>query len=182
MSRYRLLRVKEPFVLAFESQLEIKCLIAHTNQNGYGHAQKPTAMSEVIDNTEVNLLNYTLREGEGRYRELFESAPIAIHEENLSRVKTRLDALNIQPEQGISRYLDRHPELVSECADLLEIVDANRACLTLHDVEDKAEFLANATSRSSVSALNTFKRVLIAIHRGVTELSFETFVVHSISS
>ena len=71
-------------------------------------------MSEIIDNIEVNLPDFTLRESEQRYRELFESAPIAIREENLSRVKTRLDALNIQPEQGITRYLDQHPELVSE--------------------------------------------------------------------
>jgi PAS domain S-box-containing protein len=120
-----------------------------------------------------------LRESENRYRALFENAPIATREEDFSKVKARIDALNIDETDDFIAYLDRHPEFVAECAGLIDMVDANEASLKLHKIDDKADFLANFTSSFSDQALRSLKDVLVAIHNGETSLEFETYVVRA---
>ena len=120
-----------------------------------------------------------LRESEARYRTLFRSAPIAIREEDFSKIKAHIDALDIDQNKDFVAYLDRHPEFVAECAELIVEVDANDESLKLHNVDDKTKFLATFTSNFSDQALRTLKDVLVAVHNGETNLEFETFVVRA---
>ncbi|MDK1022394.1 MAG: PAS domain S-box protein, partial [Candidatus Hydrogenedentes bacterium] len=120
-----------------------------------------------------------LRESETRYRALFEGTPISTREEDFSRVKAHIDALDFDKTKDFAAYLERHPEFVAECAELIVEVDANEASLKLHHIDDKSKFLATFTSDFSDPALQTLKDVLVAVHSGETNLEFETFVVRA---
>ncbi len=129
--------------------------------------------------TERKRADHALRRSEARYRTLFKSAPIAIREEDFSKVKAHIDALNIDRSKDFVAFLDRHPEFVAECAELIVEVDANEESLKLHNIGDKTKFLASFTSSFSDQALRTLKDVLVAVHNGETILEFETFVVRA---
>ena len=133
-------------------------------------------MEEIVERKRVE---ETLRESRARYRDLFEGNPISIREEDFSRVKARIDALKIKRSKDFVAYLDCHPEFVAECAGLIVEIDANEASLKLHNVDDKAEFLATFTSNFSDQALRTLKDVLVALHNGETSMAFETFVARA---
>jgi PAS domain S-box-containing protein len=116
------------------------------------------------------------RESETRYRNLFESAPIPIREEDFSQVKAHIDTLGIHGREEFAAYLDQHPEFIMECADLMIQVDANRAALDLHRATEKAEFLATFGNKFSERALHGLRRAIEAIHGGETRLEFEATV------
>jgi len=118
-----------------------------------------------------------LKSSEKRFRDLFESAPIAIREEDFSQVKSEIDALGIKEHKEFVAHLDEHPEFLRKCANLIVVVDANRAALRLHRLDDKAEFLRTFTQKLDDNALDRLKLVLIAIHRAETMVEFETTVV-----
>ena len=122
---------------------------------------------------------HALRESEQRYRELFDQAPVAIRTENFSKVKARIDALEIDDTNVFAGYLEQHPNFVAECAKAIEVLDVNQAALRLHNADAEAVLKANVTQNLSTAALATLKDVLLAVHRGETSLEFETFVTRS---
>ena len=123
-----------------------------------------------------------LQKSEKRYRNLFESEPIAIREEDFSRVKAEIDALGIEDHEIFAAYLDEHPEFIKKCSDLIVLVDANIAAAKLHGFDDKAEFLRAVTKNPSDEFLEILKTVLVAIYRGQTLVEFETSVTPVIGS
>ncbi len=130
----------------------------------------------VVETTRRRQAEVALLESEERFRSLFENAPISIREEDFSEVKASIDALRIEGEVEFGRYLDDHPEFVADCARPIREVDANQACLDLHQIEDKRVFLDTFTDSFSEPALRTFRTSLEAIHRGDRMLAFETTV------
>lgn len=133
----------------------------------------------VEDTTEHQREEEALRERETRYRALFEGTPISTREEDFSRVKVHIDALNFDKTKDFAAYLERHPEFIAECAGLIVEVDASEASLKLHHADDKSKFLATFTSNFSDQALQSLKHVLVTVHSGETNLEFETFVVRA---
>ena len=101
---------------------------------------------------------HALHESEERYHALFEGTPISTREEDFSKVKARIDALNIANDKDFAAYLDRCPEFVAECAELIVDIDANKASVELHHVDDKTNFLATFTSNFSDQAQRTLSR------------------------
>jgi len=130
--------------------------------------------SEIVERQDIEA---ALRESEARFRNLFDSAPIAIREEDFSQVIAAIDELGMEDNDRLADYLDAHPEFVRKCADLIVFTDANMAAVRLHGLEDKSEFLSSITTNLSSSAFESLKSALIAVHRRETHLEFETSVV-----
>ena len=111
-----------------------------------------------------------------RFRNLFESAPIAIREEDFTQVKTEIDACGIADHQDFAAYLSENPEFIKKCSDLIVVVDANVEALRMRGFDDKAEFLASVTKTLSDVSRKILKSILVSIHRGETLVEFETTI------
>ncbi|MBE7433014.1 MAG: PAS domain S-box protein [Anaerolineales bacterium] len=118
------------------------------------------------DITEQLRVNESLRESEERFRLLFENSPVAIWDEDFSRVKARLEELKEQGAVDLDAYLDAHKEVVEECLRLVEVRDVNRAALGLYETDRKSELLGGLQKTFPEESLRNFKNELLTIASG----------------
>jgi diguanylate cyclase (GGDEF)-like protein/PAS domain S-box-containing protein len=115
-----------------------------------------------------------LRASENKYRAIFETAPVAIIEEDLSRVKTDLQALRSEGVSDLKEYVQNHPELVLEAARTSRIVDVNDATLKLYGTSEKSDLIGTLDRMIVPDSLDILKKKILAIAEGNTSLETET--------
>ncbi len=91
-------------------------------------------MAMVEDHTDLKRTEESLRESEKRYRQLFQSAPIALIEWDVSRLKVYLEELRASGVSDFRDYLGQNPQQVHHCWSLIKTVDYNQAFLELMGV------------------------------------------------
>jgi PAS domain S-box-containing protein len=115
-----------------------------------------------------------LRESEARYRNIFETAAVSIWEEDFTAIKVAVDELKSQGITDIRAYLEEHPEFISQAAQLIEIVDVNRATLRMYGAESK-DALVGALEKIIVPETeSTLREEIVAIAEGQTFFETET--------
>ena len=82
-----------------------------------------------------------VQETESRYFNLFESAPVAIWEEDLTAIAEWFDSLRAVGVTDLAAHLAAHPGLVAVAARMIRVRDVNQAALQMHRAADKAELL-----------------------------------------
>ncbi|MBE2199168.1 MAG: PAS domain S-box protein [Anaerolinea sp.] len=117
-----------------------------------------------------------LREGEERYRLVFENSPVSIWEEDLSGVKALFNDLKNKGVGDIETYFVQHPETVQQCADLIKIVDVNQAALALHGAATKEQLLTSLTNTFTSESFDTFRQELVCLWNGKMEMIRDTVV------
>ncbi|HLO33253.1 MAG TPA: PAS domain S-box protein, partial [Anaerolineales bacterium] len=120
-----------------------------------GRAKRIAGIS--ADITERREAELALVQSQSRYRELFDSSPISIWEEDFSAVKKRLDSLQKIGLADLKEYLFNHPEEIVELASLVRITDVNNAALELYGVEQKEVLLKGLTQILSKDTLKHFQ-------------------------
>lgn len=93
-------------------------------------------MAIVEDYTDLRRAEEALRESEKRYRQLFQSAPIAMIEWDVSRLKLYLEKLHASGATDLREYLKGNPQQVHHCWSLIKTADYNQAFLELMGVAD----------------------------------------------
>src|SRR6476659_10830251 len=87
---------------------------------------RPVATMETNnDVTERKRADAELRESEGRYRNIFQTAGVSIWEEDFSRVKVAIDDLKAQGVRDFSQYLAAHSEFVQQAISMVKLIDVN---------------------------------------------------------
>jgi PAS domain S-box-containing protein/putative nucleotidyltransferase with HDIG domain len=120
------------------------------------------------------------REQEERYRDIFESSPISLWEEDFSEVKAYLENLRKAGIRDFRKYFELHPEDVEECTRLIKVLDVNQATLRLLEAESKEYLLANTVRIVGHESGDLIKDELVAIADG--KLEFEgSGVSHKLS-
>ncbi|HAV78527.1 MAG TPA: hypothetical protein DCX53_14355 [Anaerolineae bacterium] len=133
---------------------------------------KPIIRGIAHDITDRKLAEDALQDSQERYKDLFENSPISLWEEDFSEVKSFFEELRSKGVTDFQEYFDKHPESVKKCADLVKILDVNRASLELMQVNDKSVLLGPLSKSLTDAALPNFKAELISLAEG--SLSFES--------
>jgi C4-dicarboxylate-specific signal transduction histidine kinase len=137
------------------------------------------------DITKRRAAEETLRKSEQRYRTIFESAGSAIIEEDFTRVMAVLDEIRSRV-SDLPRYLDEHPEVVSQTLRLIGITDANYAAARLFGADNPRQLLNDVSVLMSTELEAAWVVLLRAIAEGKriveTELVLTTLRNEKIST
>ncbi len=107
-----------------------------------------------------------LRESEERHRSLFENSPISLWEEDFSLVKEYFDDLRAIGVTDLRTFFENHPEAVAHCAELVRVLDVNKASVALVKARDKDEMLTGLSKLLADEALVVFREELITLAEG----------------
>ena len=129
------------------------------------------------DNTDLKKAEEDLRESEKRYRQLFQSAPIALIEWDASHLKTYLEELRGSGISDFSAYLVRNPQQVHHCWSLIKAVDHNQAFLELMGVADRAELSGAFIPTDAKGFLKMAREVILVAAAAVAEEERELTLV-----
>lgn len=106
--------------------------------------------ADITDRREAEL---ALLKSQSRYRELFDSSPVPIWEEDLSLVKERVDTLLKEKGTDLRGYLSSHPDQLLELASLIKITDVNQAALKLAGAREKEQLINSPTQGLNEQAI-----------------------------
>jgi signal transduction histidine kinase/integral membrane sensor domain MASE1 len=107
-----------------------------------------------------------VQESESRYHNLFESAPVAIWEEDLTAVEEWFDSLRAAGVSDLAAHLAAHPGLVAVAARMIRVRDVNLAGVQMHRAAGKAELLQNLDRVFVPSTHAAMHDSLIALWKG----------------
>ena len=111
------------------------------------------------------------KRAEQRLHNLFEASPISLWEEDYSAIKKYFDVLRIQGVTSLEGYLEEHPEAVSYCVGLINVLDVNQKTLQLFGAESKEHLIANLPRIFRDEMEEHFANELIDLWNG--KLSYE---------
>ncbi|HRQ22553.1 MAG TPA: response regulator, partial [Anaerolineales bacterium] len=118
-----------------------------------------------------------LGESIARFHSLFENSPVSIWEEDFSQVKIYLDDLMSRDDpMDLGEYIAKHPLVLMECKSLVKINDVNQASLKLFGAKSKEQLLKSLELTFDVDSVNRFRRELIAIANGVTQMEMDVVI------
>ena len=136
-----------------------------TEENGKSEKENKTKFREEA-----------IRESEARYHSLFENSPISLWEEDFSEVKKYIEYLRASGIKDFQLYFDEHPEEISKCANMVRIIDINKATLELLEAKNKEDLFTGLPKIFTDETLLIFKEELITLCEGGQ--SFESEAPH----
>jgi signal transduction histidine kinase len=111
---------------------------------------------------------------EARYRHFFERAPVALFEEDFSRVRRWIDEQRALGVPDVRRRLESDRDAVVEAIRLIEIVDVNQAAVDLLGAPNREALLGTPTSPIITErAIPWFLEQVMAIADGRQSLRFD---------
>ncbi|HKZ52647.1 MAG TPA: ATP-binding protein [Candidatus Acidoferrales bacterium] len=131
-------------------------------------------VGSLMDITARKQMEEALQESQHRYRALFEDSSISMWEEDFSRVKQQIDAWRASGITDFKSYFEAHPEAVVHCAEMVRVIDVNRATLELYQARSKENFLEGLRAIFARESYDAFADELVAIARGETSCRTET--------
>ena len=117
-----------------------------------------------------------LKENEARYRLIFENSPMPTWEDDFSAIKIVFDDLRDRGVNDIEAHFRQHPEIVQQCAELVRVVDVNRAALRLHGAHSKQELLDGLIKTFTRESLDSFRDELVHLWHGNTSMISDAVV------
>jgi diguanylate cyclase (GGDEF)-like protein/PAS domain S-box-containing protein len=115
----------------------------------------------VEDVTELKLAEEAIMARERKYRLLFESAPVAMIQHDVSELKHHLEQLRMDGISDLRSYFDEHPQELFHCMELIKTIDCNPAFLDLMEVQTWDEIDSFFRSTDSPDYLMRIAREIV---------------------
>lgn len=112
---------------------------------------------------------------EARYRDLFETTPIPLWEEDFSEILRHTDKLRASGITDIRAHLIDHPEAIDEAVELMRVVDVNRAALHLDNALTKQDLLTAPSKMIRPENRGGFMEQIVAISERRQHFEGEAF-------
>jgi diguanylate cyclase (GGDEF)-like protein/PAS domain S-box-containing protein len=160
LAEYRLVK-KSGEVVWVEDKAEI-----FEDDNGQEHW-----FGVIYDITNRKEIEKALKESQARFQDLFDHSPVALWEEDFSKVKKRIDQLKLQGVSDFREYLVNHPKEIRNLLMLIGVIDINQAALDLAKVQTKAELIDAKSSYSQLKPDDLFIEEILHLANG--EMDFE---------
>jgi PAS domain S-box-containing protein len=135
---------------------------------------RPVVLVACEDITERKQVEEELRESEGRYRYIFQSAGVSIWEEDFSLVNNAVDELKAQGVRDFRQYLAEHPEFVRRALTMVKVIDVNDATLKLFRARSKDELMGSLDKVFLPETEEVFTGELLVLAEGETFFEAET--------
>lgn len=120
---------------------------------------------------EKALADIALRNSEARYRNIFQTVPVSIWEEDFTEVRAAVDELRARGVTDFRAYVEDHADFVRWAVQMVKVLDVNETTLHLYKIRDKTELLGNL---EKFLAPDDFREELIAFAEGKTYYEKET--------
>jgi PAS domain S-box-containing protein len=111
---------------------------------------------------------YSLRQSEARYRNVFKTVQVSIWEEDFSEVKRAIDGLKVAGVRDFRGYFAEHPEFVEQAIKSVCILDVNEATVKMFGASDKRQLLDSLDTIFVPETAAVFAEELLAIAEGRT--------------
>ena len=124
-------------------------------------------------------MKVSLQKNENGLRTLFETSEVSIWNEDFSAVYKALEQLRQEGVTNLRQHLNDHGQKALELADLVKVIQVNKATLKLFGASTQREFLFKLQDTFGSTAIEVFKDQLCAIWEGHksfrAEAEFKTF-------
>lgn len=108
-----------------------------------------------------------------RYRSIFQNSPVGMVEQNWSTIKTVFDELRVAGIDDLGAYLEEHPSVLDELAELPQAIDANPAFHGLFQAEDQAGLRRNLERMVDARARAAYARGLSDLYASGQSCGFD---------
>jgi PAS domain S-box-containing protein len=126
------------------------------------------------DITEEKKTREAILSSEKRYKSIFESAAVAIWEEDFSSVKEKIDELIAQGITDIKQYFEQHPERLPEMIAAIKVKDVNMESVKMFGARDKEELINGLGRIMLPETFKTFGKEFEVIGKGEPKFKGET--------
>ena len=135
---------------------------------------RPAIVGTLLDITERQKTQEALQKSKTHYQALFEDSPISLWQEDVTDLRAYLKNLQDSGVRDVRAYFEAHPEELQQCANLIKVVDINRATLEIYEADSKEQLLTTIASTFSPESYPAFKEAIIALAEGQTWFETET--------
>ncbi|OLS27043.1 MAG: Sporulation kinase A [Candidatus Heimdallarchaeota archaeon LC_3] len=135
-----------------------------------------TYIKDITDRKNIEL---QLKDKEIRYRTMFEESPIALREEDYTEAFEYLDALKNSGVTNLREFLSKEENFkeLQKCANLVKVLEINKADLKLFNAKSKEEIIGNLTKKFSPQTYTTFREGILAIYQGENAYNSEIMIL-----
>lgn len=121
-----------------------------------------------------------LAESNAHFYAIFNESPNALVEEDFSAVKARIDQLRESGITDLRSYLNENPAEVAVLADLVKIVQFNRAAAELFGGKSLAQVAGGLASLCADESFSVFKEEILVLAEGRTHFEMESSLLNSV--
>ena len=126
-----------------------------------------------MDMTDRKEAEESVQRSEKRFKNLFEKSPVALWEEDFSKIKFEIDLLKEKGIKNFKKYFYDNPNKVRAFSEMVKILDVNDAVLTLHEAKSKDELFNGLSTIFTEESFVAFETELVALASGKTICEFE---------
>lgn len=106
------------------------------------------------------------REHGERYRDIFESAPVSLWEEDFADVRAGIEELRRRGVEDLDGHLRAHPDVVRDLLSRIRVLDVNPASLRMFGASSKEDLMRSLDRTFAPETMDVFRQELVALAEG----------------